>query len=179
MKIHPLSKLVEMKGLHWGAPSKRKACIALEVDDEEAAPNANKKKTMIQHLASHNIPACFTTHYLPIIEAQLVCYFDTLIFWHHILCLRYIYIIRAVPHVRKSRAWNHVSYFFWIYASPLVPANVATPTRPIVQPLRILCGSQQQAPRSIQVLQGPDQDSQFKPKKDFRQLWTQRNTHLR
>ena len=72
MKIHPLSKLVEMKGLHWGAPSKRKACIALEAGDEATAPHTNKKKSMIHHLAAHNIPACFTTHYLPIIEAQLV-----------------------------------------------------------------------------------------------------------
>lgn len=80
MKIHPLSKLVEIKGLHWGAPSKRKACIALEAGDEEAAPHANKKKTMIQHLALHNIPGCFTTHYLPIIEAQLVCYFQNIYF---------------------------------------------------------------------------------------------------
>ena len=55
-----------MKGLKWGALLKRKTCMTMDDDVQQG-----DTKRSSQHLSLCNIPACFKTDFLPIIEKQL------------------------------------------------------------------------------------------------------------
>ena len=66
MKVNPDSQLVTMKGLSWGSSLKRKT---FDVDEENNHKRINAGQ---DSLAIHDqIPACFKTDFLPIIEKEL------------------------------------------------------------------------------------------------------------